>query len=301
MGILKICGVFVSAILVSACAHAEPSQNQQASQRPPRLIHGQNGQEATLTEALAAVAPGSIVVIGENHGLKTHQAQQLEIMKTLRSLGHKVSVGMEFFYYPSQDALNEYRQGTLSEADFLQKAEWGGTPYEFYRDQVLFPDLAQGSLTWALNAPKALTSKVAKQGLESLTTDESALLPPQFQVGRDSYKERFVGMMPHLPNPAAADRYFAAQSIWDDTMAWRATEFLKQHPEQTLVIVVGEFHVQYGGGLPDRLKARAPQVPVLTFSQFDTNELTDDEIKMGTEVSSKYGSRADYIWLAPAQ
>ncbi len=301
MGILKICGVFVSAILISACAHAEPSQNGQASQRPPRLIHGQNGQETTLTEALAKVVPGSVVIIGENHGLKTHQAQQLEIMKTLRSLGHKVSVGMEFFYYPTQEFVNQYRLGQLSEEDFLKKAEWGGTPFEFYRDQALFPNSAEGSFTWALNAPKLLTSKVAKQGLEALTTEESALLPPQFHLGRDSYKERFVGMMPHLPNPEAADRYFAAQSIWDDTMAWRATEFLQQHPEQTLVIVVGEFHVQYGGGLPDRVKARASQVPVLTFSQFNTNDLTDDEINQGTENSSKYGSRADYIWLAPAQ
>lgn len=295
MGILKTSSVFLIAVLVSACAHADPRQN------PSRVVRGTDGLEVKLTESLSAVKPGSIVIIGENHNLKTHQAQQVEIMSTLRAQGHKVSVGMELFYYPQQSFLDSYRSGTLSEPDFLKATGWA-TNYEFYRDQVLFPLASEGATTWALNLPRTITGKISKGGLSALSPEDLALLPPQFQVGRDSYKERFLALMtPHLPDAAAGERYFIAHSAWDDTMAWRASEFMKAHPEQTLVIVVGEFHVQFGGGLPDRLKVRAPQIPVLTFSQFNSKDLSEDEVAQETSSSAQYGERADYIWIAPAE
>ncbi|MNL08745.1 hypothetical protein D3C87_1294800 [compost metagenome] len=107
-------------------------------------------------------------------------------------------------------------------------------------------------------------------------------------------------MMPHLPNPEAGERYFAAQSIWDDTMAWRAAEFMKAHPEQILVIVVGEFHVQYGGGLPDRLAVRLPDAPIITFSQFNSEGMTDEEVDKEVAPSTEYGPRSQFIWISPA-
>ncbi|MNJ94671.1 hypothetical protein D3C87_123730 [compost metagenome] len=284
--------IFLVAVVVSACAHAVPSH----------LIRGKTGETVTLADSLAEVKPGSIVVIGENHGFKAHQEQQVEIMQTLRNQGLKVSVGMEFFTYTQQNLVEQYHQGSLAETDFLSAIQWGSIPFDLYRDQTLFPSVEEGSKTIALNAPRSLTGKISKTGLTSLSPQELALMPPQFSVGRDSYKERFLAMMPHLPNPEAGERYFAAQSTWDDTMAWQATNFISSHPDQVLVIVVGEFHVQYGGGLPDRLAVRAPTgTPILTFSQFNTLDLTQEEVDQEVLPSPKYGPRADYIWLAPAQ
>ncbi|HEY1078559.1 MAG TPA: ChaN family lipoprotein [Bdellovibrio sp.] len=283
--------LFLVSVLLSACAHAQTAS----------ILHGNSLQPATLTEALSSVTPGSVVVIGENHGFKAHQQQQLEIMQTLRAQGLKVSVGMEFFTYTQQSLVDSYHRGLLSEADFLTAISWGNPSFDFYRDQALFADLREGSMTLALNAPRTLTGKVAKQGLESLTAEESALLPPQFTLGRESYKRRFLGMMPHLPTPQAGERYFAAQSIWDDTMAWRTAEFFASHPEDVLVIVVGEFHVQFGGGLPDRIRARLPQVPIVTFAQINTAGLSEEELAIEIAPSQTEGPRADYLWLAPAQ
>jgi Uncharacterized iron-regulated protein len=278
------------AFLVSACAHAGGS----------RLIEGSTGHPASLGQALRPVQPGSVVIIGENHGFQVHQQQQMQIMTELRSLGHQVSVGMEFFTYTDQPFVDDYRSGALSEPDFLKAIKWGAPSFDFYRDQSLFPDIQAGGVTLALNAPRGLTGKVAKTGLASLDSAEQALLPPQFTLGRDSYKKRFLSMMPHLPNPEAGERYFAAQSIWDDTMAWRAAEFMKSHPEQVLVIVVGEFHVQFGGGLPDRLKARLPDAPIVTFTQFNSEGLSDAEVDQEVAPSAEFGPRSDFIWIAPA-
>jgi uncharacterized iron-regulated protein len=277
-------------LLLSACAHAQVSG----------IIDGTTLQPTNLSQALAQVTPGSIVVIGENHGFKTHQDQQLQIMTQLRRQGLKVSVGLEFFTFTDQPFVDQNRQGSLNEADFLKAINWGSPSFEFYKAQANFADLAQNARTLALNAPRTITSKVAKTGLSSLDESEKALLPPQFHLGRDSYRRRFLAQMPHLPDPASGERYFAAQSIWDDTMAWRATDFMAQHPEQVLVIVVGDFHVQYGGGLPDRLLARRPQTPVWTFSQVNTSDLSPEEIDAEIAPSPEDGSRAQFLWLAPA-
>jgi uncharacterized iron-regulated protein len=288
---MKSLNLFLVAVLLSACAHAQSSG----------IFRGNDLQETTLSESLSQVTPGSIVVIGENHGFKEHQRQQIEVMSELRRQGRKVAVGMEFFTYTEQAYLDSYQHGSLSEAGFLAAIKWKSPSFEYYRDQTLFPNLAEGASTVALNAPRTITGKVAKTGLVSLTDEEKALLPPQFSLGRDSYKERFLAMMPHLPNPESGERYFAAQSIWDDTMAWRATEYIKTHPEQVMVIVVGEFHVAYGGGLPDRIHQRAPQIPVKTISQINTFGLSDSEITEQITPSVKEGPRGNLLILAPAK
>lgn len=276
---------------LAACAHAQAT-----------LVRGQNQTPVSLEEALSQVRPGSIVLVGENHDLQTHHDQELAVMQTLRARGLTVAVGMEFFSYIYQAQVDAFRAGTLAEADFLRQIQWGRDPFSLYRDQALFASASEGAATVALNAPMSLTGVIAKKGLGGLTPEQAALLPPQFSWGRDSYKQRFfdeMGGLDHLPNPQMAENYFAAQSVWDDTMAWRAVDYLTAHPTQVLVIVVGEFHVQYGGGLPDRLRARG-NFPLWTLSMINTDGLSAEEVEQAITPSAAYGARADYIWYGVA-
>lgn len=260
-----------------------------------RLQEGTSANEVVLADLVARIPLGSVVVVGENHGVELHQRQQLALLDALRQAGHRVSVGMEFLSYPVQGALERYRSGALSEADFLREAQWGGTPFDFYREQILFPSSADGGTTVALNAPRALTSRVARVGVEGLSTEERALMPPDFTLGRASYRRRFAEQMPHLPDPSALDRYFAAQSVWDETMAWRFVEWRRANAASTFVIIVGEFHVRYGGGLPDRLLARSGE-RAFTISQAQVRALGADEQRAELEPHATDGARADWIW-----
>lgn len=246
-------------------------------------------------DAMAAAIPkGAVVVLGENHGLAVHRDQHVVVLEALRRAGHKVSVGLEFFPAAFQGAVDAWRAGSLPEADFLTRIGWGSPSFDFYRQQASFPMPSEGSRTLALNAARELTSRVAKVGLTGLTPEELAQLPPNFQLGRDSYRKRFAAQMPHLPDPSALDRYFAAQSIWDETMAWNATQFTKANPDQTLVIVVGEFHAQYGGGLPDRLLARGAS-SVFILSQVNIHDLSPEEAVDEIAPTSD-GPRGDAVW-----
>jgi len=277
-----------------ASAVASPDTTQSLS---ADVIFHQGLVAVSLETALSAVVPGQVVVLGEAHGTQIQAGQQLQVMETLRKNGHLVSLGMEFFEYLKQDLVNQYKLGQVDETSFLTQVGWGnGFSYDAYRNQVLFPRPGVEHVV-ALNAPRALTGRISKVGMDGLSADEQALLPPNWTLGNADYFKRFQDAMGgHLPSAAALERYFAAQSTWDDTMAWQAAEFLKAHPDQILVIIVGEFHVQYGGGLPDRLKARGLQTT--TFSLVNIEGMSETEQKAEIEPSEEYGSRADFVWLS---
>jgi aminopeptidase N len=60
------------------------------------------------------------------------------------------------------------------------------------------------------------------------------------------------------------DRYFAAQVLWDATMADSALRYLRRAPRARLVLLAGAGHAIYGVGIRRQLLARSPKLKVLT-------------------------------------
>lgn len=261
-----------------------------------QLFDGKTQSETSILHLVSQVRPGSILILGENHGLTAHRDQHVEILNKLRQAGLKVSVGLEFINYTDQNQVDLYRQGRIDEQQFLKNINWGAIGFEFYKPQLTFPIIELGEKSLGLNLPRNITSKISKQGLASLTPEDLQLMPPNFELGRDSYKARFMeaaGAHCKVPNNC-----FAAQSAWDDTMAWQAVNFVTANPEQVLVIVVGEFHVQYGGGLPNRIVARLPSAQIVTLSQVWAEGMSEEEIAQSLLPSDTEGPRADFIWVS---
>ncbi len=264
---------------------------------PLGYLSGAQLNPESLASVTSQIQPGTVLIVGEKHYNSKAQSAQLEVLKALRLKGLTVSVGLEFISYMAQAPLDLFRQGQLSESDFIKQSEWGSTSFDGYRELAQFPLLAQGEQTRGINAPRQLTGKISKSGLLSLSPADTGLLPPGFQLGRASYRKRFdLVMAPHVPSKQAMDNYFAAQSVWDDTMAWQTAEFLSKNPNHVFVIIVGEFHVQYGGGLADRLKARGVS-SILTLSQVDHSDYSDEELKNEVTPHPEFGPRADYLWI----
>ncbi|MFN9066786.1 MAG: ChaN family lipoprotein, partial [Bdellovibrionales bacterium] len=197
-------------------------------------IYHEGKHISSKDELFQSLKGSQVILLGENHGFRTHRDQHMEILRELRAQGRAVHVALEFFYYPDQARVEAYRLGQISEATFLNEIKWGQPSYDYYREQALFPNLTAGEKTWAINAPRVLTSQVARGGLGSLSSDLQQLLPPEFSLGRDSYRERFQQAMGGHVNPEAIDRYFAAQSIWDDTMAWRLSQIQQMYPQAVI-------------------------------------------------------------------
>jgi uncharacterized iron-regulated protein len=281
---------FVSFALIAVPIHAQEILSD-------RIYSGDRTQDTSLDSLVELIEPGTIVIVSEIHNLASHHRKQSAILDRL----HKerstqlISVGMEFFHYPHQTHVDAFLAGKLSEPDFLKRILWRGN-FDFYRSQVLFPRKS-GGITLALNAPVSLTQKVSQNGLRSLTAEEKKLLPPGFELGNDRYFERFRKQMEgHIPPEKIRD-YFASQSIWDDTMAWIATQFMERSPDQVLFIIVGDFHATYGGGLPDRIRARG-YLKLAVISQVNLHGLNTEEKRAEVSPDSRWGVRADYVWTS---
>jgi uncharacterized iron-regulated protein len=258
-----------------------------------------SNQKIKLNELVDKVSLGDVLVLGESHAtvgsVNIDQKNQALLIEALVAKYKNVSVGMEFIDYPNQKNIDLFLNQKISESDFLNQIQWGQSPFADYKKQVLLP-LDGSGWTFGLNAPKELTSFVGKNGIEKLTPELLKYMPPDFKVGNAIYKNRFMDQMSFMTNHGMnIDYYFEAQSIWDDTMAWNATEILKQNSNQILVIIVGQFHVMYGGGLPSRLKDRGISNVISVvqsgaykdLSAAEEKELINDKI---------YGPIADYFW-----
>mgnify|MGYP000894105730 CR=1 FL=1 len=267
-----------------------------------QLLNGNTLKTVQTQDIVDQIQPGSILIIGEMHALAPVQAQQLEILSALRAKGLKLAIGFEFFNYTDQKTIDDYRSNQISQDDFLKAINWGGFSFDFYKPQLLFPDATLGETALGLNVPSFVTKQLSKGGYDSLTPEQKSLLPSDFTLGNQGYKDRFaLEMGGHMP-PDKLDLYFAAQSAWDDTISMNAANYIEQHPQDVFVIIIGEFHVAYGGGTPDRLNqrlfAKGIQPQITTISQLYTEGMTPDEIQAEITPSSLYGKRSDFIWLS---
>jgi len=261
------------------------------------LYDGTTGRAVSLEHALQAVHPGQIIVVGEEHDVEQHHVNQLAVLQVLKRMNLKISVGFEFLSYPDQFWVDRYAAGTVGEPEFLRAVQWGGDPFEWYRPLLLFP-AESGGAARALNAPASLARALSQRGVGGLSDTERSWLPPDFQLGNARYMERFAeAVRQHGElSETAVRNFFAAQSAWDDTMAWQAVEYLRGRPDQVLVVIVGDFHASYGGGLPDRLRARGA-AHVLVISQVNGAGLDDAERQEVLRPDPRYGVRADFAWL----
>jgi uncharacterized iron-regulated protein len=285
--------MWILLLMMSQAACASPWQTNS-------IYTGTAPQEKVSLSAVASVIqPGTVVIVSELHTSQAHHEHQVQFLSALAAQGYgRISVGMEFFTKNHQSEVDQFVAGSLSESAFLKKAQWQGGDFNLYRRQVLFPR-RHGGNTVALNARDELSKRIGQVGLAGLSYDEQAEIPAGFTLGNSSYYDRFVEFMggaDHMPG-ANLNFYFEAQSNWDETMASVAADYMRSHPKDILMIIVGDGHAQYGGGLPERLRARGVS-QVVTISQVDLANETDQEQNDDMEPHQKYGPRADYIWVS---
>lgn len=262
-----------------------------------QLFNGETQAPSTVEELVGSLKKGDVLVLGEFHDQKPHHQNHENILNELLAQGLTFDVGMEFFYdYRKQPLVEQYLFEQINEADFLKAIGWGGDNFDFYRNKVLAP-LEVGGKTFAINAPQELTRAIARKGLSSLTPELQLLMPPNFAIGNTQYLERFKEAVggDHFPEDQLQN-YFAAQSVWDDTMAWQSLQNFSTSTRDIFVIIVGDFHASYGGGLPDRLLARGAQ-RVVTLSQIDVTEVEQKERASLVAPHPQWGPRANWVWL----
>lgn len=172
---------------------------------------------------------------------------------------------MEMFQRPFQDVLDQYLAGKITEAQLVEQSEYEkrwGFPWENYAPLLRFAKTNQLPVL-ALNTPTEVTRKVARSGLDSLTTDERRYIPPFSDIRTDNAEYRQIAQEAYEQhhqaghgNSTSFERFFTAQVLWDETMAETIAQFLKANPDYQVVVLAGKAHIMYGYGIPSRVARR---------------------------------------------
>jgi uncharacterized iron-regulated protein len=209
-------------------------------------FHGEEGA-AVWQE----VAEAHVIYIGENHDSHTDHANELHLIRGMIRRRMAFAVGWEMFDRTQQGLLDAWDRGSISLQQLFRETGFdrGWAIYSPVYAKILQTARRSGRKNVALNAPRALVRKVA-QG-QTLSHREQALLPRGFRTNQKVYRN-FVVLMGGHPGSASANlrSFFAAQNVWDQTMADRILAFERLQSLTKLVVLTGRGHVAGGFGIP---------------------------------------------------
>jgi len=224
---------------------------------------------ATSTpEIVERVAQDDVVYLGENHdSIEIHQ-QQLGIITQFHEEANpksEMAIAFEMFQRPFQPMLDRYLAGIITESQLREQTEYDvrwGFDWEFYAPILRFAKDRQIPLI-AMNTPEEITQKVAQSGINSLEGSDYRYIPQKADIKLDNpeYRQRLQDIYEqHVEagqgNSTDADNFFAAQVLWDETMAEAIALYYQKHPDTQIIVLVGKAHVMYDYAIPNRVARR---------------------------------------------
>ncbi|MET0791302.1 MAG: ChaN family lipoprotein [Polyangiaceae bacterium] len=239
------------------------------SAQPFRAQRNADGHTLNQAQLLDELSHYDVVCLGEAHDAPRDHYAELAITEGLerraRVSGRALGVGFEMFQAPYGDALYRYSIGSLGDAGLRKRTQYDkrwGYPYAYYQP-VLALGRAYGLPLKALNASRELTHAVAQQGISDLPKRLRRQLPDDLNLSDPDHRAEFDKLMTHHPQGVGganfdADNFYAAQVVWDETMADNAARWVAAHaPSRQLVVLAGSAHCQYPA-IPSRIERREP-------------------------------------------
>ncbi len=232
------------------------------------------------------MASSRAVCLGEQHDSPHHHFAQRRAIEELARRNadaqRPLAVGFEMFQTPYQPALSSFVAGSLPEAQFLNDSEYDqrwGFDFALYRP-LLEATREQRLAALALNAPRELTRKIGRSGLDALDPAEQKQLP-DLDLANAEHRGYFTRAMAGHPMPEGGpklDDMYAVQVVWDETMADTSARWLETAgPSSRLVVLAGAGHC-HRTAIPARLARRIAQ-PVLSVTPVLQSKLPELENK----------------------
>jgi uncharacterized iron-regulated protein len=287
---------------------AQASPNADSSVKPNLPVMQVRSQQVLPAQTLLQeLAQADVVYLGEIHDRPEDHQAQLEIIQALHQLRPNLAIAMEMFQRPYQSILDRYLAGDLTETEFLERSQYAkrwGFPWKFYAPIVQFAKTNRLPVI-ALNAPTEVTRKVARKGLDSLTWAERRFIPPLSAISLEpeTYRQRIRTIYDEIhqgkSNSLGFERFFQAQVLWDETMAERIAQIRQQQPATLVVVLVGQGHLLYGEGIPNRVARRLQQKSQNSTTQ--SKQLTQVSVLLNpaNEIKAQLNPPiADYFWFS---
>jgi uncharacterized iron-regulated protein len=253
-----------------------------------QIVDLRSGKAVSFDDLMDDGLTKDILFVGEIHDDPEHHLLQVQILQAFLGRSTSAAIAMEFFQQDQQAVLDRYTLEDMTEEAFLKEINWKktwGYPYHFYRP-LLLAAKQRGIRILALNAPRAVVRKVAREGLGALDEEEQTQIPGDMDLGNESHRAYVRDAYEDHEKTDLKDFefFYQAQVVWEETMARNLAEFLMTQRRQVIVFC-GNGHIVRKFGIPERVQRRLP-VSVVTVMPFPLPKTVTLERDL-----------ADYLWL----
>ena len=264
-------------------------------------IYDTAGNAADIQQIVDGIGATDVVFLGENHDDATAHGLQLEIFKRAvekYSAQRKVVLSLEMFERDVQIVLDEYLKNLITEKKFLDDSRPWGNYKTDYRPLI---ELAKEQKldVIAANAPRRYVNMVSRLGRDALNQlapeTKKWLAPLPYGEPSQAYGDKFNALMGKMSEAnMGLNKILASQSLWDATMAFSISEFIKKTKNPLVVHLNGAFHTENRLGTVEHLLKYNPKARVLVV----TMRYEDDFTKFD---KGKHTSLGDFVILTDAK
>ncbi|MCF8449159.1 MAG: ChaN family lipoprotein [Taibaiella sp.] len=245
-----------------------------------RVYNCNTNKEVSLKTLVADMDNYDVLLFGEEHNDSvTHFVEHAVLEFMHLKFGADVALSLEMFDRDVQTVMDEYLKGYIREKHFKKDARvWSN-----YRDYRPMVELAKDKKLDVIcaNAPSRYTNLAGRKGQEALKelSDEAKefFAPLPYDTASGGYYEKLMGLqhspsdtgkaMPAMPVAGMGGfNLITAQSLWDATMAYSITRYLKKNKGKKVMHVNGKFHSDQAYAVATQLNNYSSKIKSLIIS-----------------------------------
>jgi uncharacterized iron-regulated protein len=267
---LVICSLLISTICLSQITDQH------------YLIYSVKQQKTIDINTLVAdMKSADVLIFGEEHNDSVAHYLEAEIFKVLHKNFPNTALSMEMFDRDVQPVMNEYLKDYIKEKHLKKDARvWNN--YRDYRPMVEYAKNNKLDVICA-NAASRYSNLAGRKGQKALkelpTESKKYFAPLPYDTANGGYYNKLMGLSGHTPNPKTDTtqkkampasmggfNLIIAQSLWDATMAYSISEYLKIKKGTKVFHVNGRFHSDEYFAVSNQLKKYNPKTSLLIIS-----------------------------------
>jgi uncharacterized iron-regulated protein len=265
---MKISGIQKIILLVLLMINSSDASGKDCLQSGSWLVPA-TGETVDLSTLAARLTNRKVVLLGEVHDKLEHHIWQAHMVSVLSALKKDIMIAFEAFPRRVQPALDRWIAGQLTGRQFLEETDWYNVwnfDPELYMPLFELARLNELPML-AMNVEQALVRKVGQSGLTSMPVAEREnvsepaaptsayvdYLWDVFQKHPTTNRDENKSPEKLTRNGSPFQSFVRSQTFWDRAMAEAIANEVNNHPDRTVVAVLGVGHVQEGWGVAHQL------------------------------------------------
>lgn len=271
---MKILPCLLTAFILSFAVKVKS----QVTEKNYKIYSVKQAKEVGINDIIEDMKNNDVLFYGEEHNDSvTHYLENKIFESLFQKYQSNMALSMEMFERDVQPIMNEYLTSEIREKNFKKDARaWSN--YRDYRPMVEFCKTNKLDVVCA-NAAGRYSNLAGRKGQKALMAlpleSKKFFAPLPYDTASGKYYDKLMGLS-HDPNDTAKKaapvmgmggfNLVMAQSLWDATMAYSISEYLKLHKGKKVFQVNGRFHSDEGFAVVNQLKKYNPKVKVLVIS-----------------------------------